>query len=671
MKKIILQALISVTAILGSAAQTTVSSTDVSLPDFDENNVNVITEQPKGEIRYYNRSGFEVTMTNDGVQITNQSGVMTVVFGSDNEVWILNPISNDIRSSWIKGQIDTDKTTISVATGQFTDYMQSMTFGRQLWVLDFDQTTGLYTVNTDITEIKYSIKDGVISLDGTTRQQIIGNIYRAKGDIEEEHHYEGGWDGYGNYESVYTPYPDMACTVPSDASPETFTFRAPVYNYGQWSSNVLEATLSIVNDDEIYLSGITSSGPYFTNMNWTIKGRRQGDRLIFPSKQFLGTYYDNPYYIIGSTSGSNESCDIIFNLTQEGLYETDNIINYTSSPSGDNIYFYYDGATLSQLPLPELVTPPASARQHLFKMAYKGYIQSIDFYYDSSANVTVAATDDKVYIKGLYYGVPNAWVEGDIIGDKAVFYSTQYLGFLNEMNPELWFMAFGDEFDKPLDRIEFDYDKNTGSLSNASANISITRCERRNLGLQWFFKPSLEVIEINPAVPANPQDLEWISYEWDQNATFAFEIPTKDTEGESLVENWLCYRIYVDTEDGESVFSMTPETYPDMKLTEPIDLFPYNYMGFDLSYTYGRHYITMRDDWSTYKRIGVESIYDAGGVENHSEIIWIDLGTTGIENVSVDPAISDNRIYNLNGQPVKGTPTPGIYICNGKKIVIR
>lgn len=443
MKKIILQALISVTAIFGSAAQTTASSADVRLPDFDENNVNVITEQPKGEIRYYNRSGFEVTMTNDGVQITNQSGVMTVVFGSDNEVWILNPISNDMRSSWIKGQIDPDKTTISVATGQFTDYMPSMTFGRQLWVLDFDLTTGLYSANTDITEIKYTIKDGVISLDGTSRQQIIGNIYRAKGDIEEEHHYEGGWDGYGNYESVYTPYPDMACTVPANASSETFTFRAPVYYYGQWSMNVLEATLSTVDDDEIYLSGITSSGPYFTNMNWTIKGHRQDDKLIFPSKQFLGTNYDNPYYIIGSNPGSNEACDIVFNLSQEGLYETDNIINYTSSPSGDNIYFYYDGGTLSQLPLPELVTPPASARQHLFKMAYKGYIQSIDFYYDSSANVTVAATDDKVYIKGLYYGVPNAWVEGDIIGDKVVFYSTQYLGYLNDMNPELWFMVYG------------------------------------------------------------------------------------------------------------------------------------------------------------------------------------------------------------------------------------
>lgn len=232
-------------------------------------------------------------------------------------------------------------------------------------------------------------------------------------------------------------------------------------------------------------------------------------------------------------------------------------------------------------------------------------------------------------------------------------------------------MAFGDEFDKPLDRIEFDYDKNTGALSNASANISISICERRNLGLQWFFKPSLEVIEVNPAVPANPQDLEWITYEWDKNAAFAFEIPTKDTEGESLVENWLCYRIHVDTPDGESIFSMTPETYPDMNLTEPIDLFPFNYMGFDISYTYGKHYITMRGDWADYKRIGVESIYDAGGVENHSEIIWIKLSTTGIENVIADPTVSDNRIYNLNGQPVKGTPAPGIYICNGKKIVIR
>ena len=42
---------------------------------------------------------------------------------------------------------------------------------------------------------------------------------------------------------------------------------------------------------------------------------------------------------------------------------------------------------------------------------------------------------------------------------------------------------------------------------------------------------------------------------------------------------------------------------------------------------------------------------------------------TGIDEVEALPDCGDNVIYNLRGQRVVN-PTPGIYIKNGKKIVI-
>ena len=98
-------------------------------------------------------------------------------------------------------------------------------------------------------------------------------------------------------------------------------------------------------------------------------------------------------------------------------------------------------------------------------------------------------------------------------------------------------------------------------------------------------------------------------------------------------------------------------------------MFPYNYFGFDVSFSYGRHYITIRDDWSRFKRIGVQSIYDAGGEENCSDIVWLDLAQSSVDEIAVEPV--DGVVYNLQGQIVKGNPVPGVYIKNGKKFFVR
>ncbi|MBQ3361013.1 MAG: hypothetical protein IJG46_02625, partial [Prevotella sp.] len=43
---------------------------------------------------------------------------------------------------------------------------------------------------------------------------------------------------------------------------------------------------------------------------------------------------------------------------------------------------------------------------------------------------------------------------------------------------------------------------------------------------------------------------------------------------------------------------------------------------------------------------------------------------TGIQNVTYKPADNDAAIYNLSGQRVT-SPTRGIYIRNGKKVIIK
>ena len=48
-----------------------------------------------------------------------------------------------------------------------------------------------------------------------------------------------------------------------------------------------------------------------------------------------------------------------------------------------------------------------------------------------------------------------------------------------------------------------------------------------------------------------------------------------------------------------------------------------------------------------------------------------DAATTGVRDIMAEQRPADDRIYNLRGQLVQGTLKPGIYIRNGRKVVIK
>ena len=58
----------------------------------------------------------------------------------------------------------------------------------------------------------------------------------------------------------------------------------------------------------------------------------------------------------------------------------------------------------------------------------------------------------------------------------------------------------------------------------------------------------------------------------------------------------------------------------------------------------------------------------SAGARHRSLSIVFDNGTTGISYINNEP--SENAIYNLRGQRVEN-PTKGLYIINGKKVVIK
>lgn len=58
----------------------------------------VITEQPAGELKTYDRSGYAYYVVNDYVRRGAQTGTMDVVFAEGNEVYIKDPLSNSLST---------------------------------------------------------------------------------------------------------------------------------------------------------------------------------------------------------------------------------------------------------------------------------------------------------------------------------------------------------------------------------------------------------------------------------------------------------------------------------------------------------------------------------------------------------------------------------------------
>ena len=89
-----------------------------------------------------------------------------------------------------------------------------------------------------------------------------------------------------------------------------------------------------------------------------------------------------------------------------------------------------------------------------------------------------------------------------------------------------------------------------------------------------------------------------------------------------------------------------------------------NYTSTDNSYTF-----TELDTNKRYvirvRTLGEENIYSQWSDEKTFE-----FGGTGVVSVSATEKDSTNRFYDLQGREVK-TPTRGLYIRNGKKIVIK
>ena len=242
---------------------------------------NIITEQPEGELKTYQRSGGAIYYSWGYLFSTYQDGgAMQIVFADDgNTVYLKDPISQVSTGAWVKGWIGTNGKTLTVPLNQHILYYDDMGYGLILaWVDVWADDNGNVhqSTNSDIQQAIFTIHDdGTISLNGSS-----GDVEAFEcsglGLVYDD---DLSWTGYADWKSVYTPFDGTPVDLPEGAVLEDYSMSY-VDSYGSASGKMVKVALM---DNDIYVQGFSSYVP-----DGVMKGTLNGNKVVFPSDQYIG-----------------------------------------------------------------------------------------------------------------------------------------------------------------------------------------------------------------------------------------------------------------------------------------------------------------------------------------------------------------------------------------------
>ncbi|MBQ9559263.1 MAG: hypothetical protein IJV08_04690 [Bacteroidaceae bacterium] len=275
-----------------------------------------------------------------------------------------------------------------------------------------------------------------------------------------------------------------------------------------------------------------------------------------------------------------------------------------------------------------------------------------DDYFEEDVQRTVQVGfygENEVYIQGLSEYVEEAWVKGTLEGGVLSIPET-YLGT---------FTFLFDEYELTLPATEFQYDSENGRFV-LEEGFYTTDGEYAYDDLQNVVISQVKELE---ATPADPEVTNFVLYSKGEDGTLSareypyvsFHIPALDTEARPMVVDKLSYEIYVEAQNGGmSPLTLTTDLYTE--LPESLTEIPFSFTDeYDIQKGGSLVYLNQGfDNVSSWKKIGVQSIYRGMGVEHRSAIGWFDIEAYIQEVLSaVNSVASDEtvvRYFDLQGR---------------------
>lgn len=295
-----------------------------------------------------------------------------------------------------------------------------------------------------------------------------------------------------------------------------------------------------------------------------------------------------------------------------------------------------------------LATPPASLKTEKWALVSDGNGQFVQ----------VGVDENDMWIQGISSIHPEAWIKGEINGDKVVFPSPQYTGTFDNY-PYFYFFVAAEAEPNPdssahydfvsIDDLEFTYDAEKKYMKSENAAVISNALNWVN-PLESHVAPSItfQPEEVS-LVPADPTILDFGEY-MDGTCYLEFMQPMTNIYGQIINPANMYYSIYLN----EELFVFEAEEYD---LEEDMTEIPYEYSD----------YFTIACDGSLHsidfelmgiEVYGVQSIYRDGEQVYKSNIV--STKSTSVNNISKEKPI--NTMYvDLTGRKISN-PDKGIFI---------
>ena len=531
----------------------------------------VITTQPEGEVKSYNRAGEAVYASSGSLYAGSQSGRMDIVYAEDGKVYMKNILyncGNNYGDSWVEGTIEGNE--IHVPLGQsiyWSDYYEADVV-LCMGTTSVEGTSLYFTVDDRATEAIYVIDGQTISLQGTYAQPT-GSDYPE-------------YEGYG-----------LSCYWTDDDS---------FGGFNEWNT-VLTEREPVVTPEVI---------------------------TEIPENCQIYTYYRNSAYIANSFFG-------IYNGTTDGK------INVAFDLTNGDVY----------------IQNPA--------WWHDGYNSWVKGTYDWMTGIITIPTGQYLSWNDTYeYGIVLGWGSTYVYEegyDEETGEPNYYMGYeIDDRTTEIQLMIDDDNLwllgcEGDINA-EFPENYNaTGMITYWSDDLSMTSLEFTNRDEYGYAEPWGRLVNLVPAVPANPTADEW--YDCGDETGFSkfyFTLPEEDVDGNILDPEYLSYSVYVDNGNGPELFHFTGDDYT-FDLDYDADITEVDYALYSNAVDFHDYYVYMyRTNVEGYEplftqNIGIQVFYTVNGVRNASEIAWLyDVPQSGVNEVNAGKTVANVRFFNVAGQ---------------------
>ena len=479
-------------------------------------------------------------------------------------------------------------------------------------------------------------------------------------------------------EVKYGEKPDVV-VVPEGLMEQT------AYLYANASEEYVKAqelALAIdIPNGEVYVQGLNNYLPEA----W-VKGTfdLMSMTATIPTGQYFGDYeYEGefyPMYFVGAKDGEDgiEISDVVFTLDSMDPLQLSSDNYIVISEVADDIsyyeYFYDIVITANEVELVPVEVPEGlETETYSFKadewievgdeglsapMKRKAPRKASYELQPYSAQIQVGIDGKDVYFQGFTENTSEFWAKGTLSddGQTVTIPANQFMGTL-----DAWFWTYDYFLTATDENYEFadivlTYDPETNSFSTDQAITLHDGVFSVGQPYQEFAGCSIAKIVEVAATPADPSITDYkladTSYPW-----LEFNIPTVGTNDEDMLSDKLFYTIWTeDAEETQSQFTLTADAYTyfaDFEIDEMTEI-PYTYDdGYDIYAGGSRVYINPTTVVTSWKRIGVQSIYYGLDERHESNIVWMDNPVyeepTGINGITAEND-SNVRYFDLQGR---------------------